>query len=98
MISLSPTAILKKITGRGGFAFPRLNQEEILALGALILCAAFAGIMTWDGFLFYRAIIQKRAPSPPPSEKELSFAGRLDDALKILDRRKKNFEEKLPPL
>lgn len=98
MISLSLTALLKKITGRGPFIFPRLHEEEILALGALFLCAAFAGIMAWDGYLFYHAVIRKRAPAAAPSEKELSFAGRLDEALKILDERKKNFEEKLPPL
>lgn len=95
-MNIFPIAFLKKIISGGAtMVHVSFDKERMLALGALALVAAFGTLMLWDGYLFYRAVTDKKLSAPRLVQKEISLNRTLDEALAILEERAKKFEEKI---
>lgn len=71
----------------------RISHEEWLLAGIMLLGFLLLGILMWDVYLFSRTLSQEQRAIPAPPPLIIVSSQDIDEALRILDERQKNFNE-----
>lgn len=92
MIASLFSPIKKLILLSGERQFLRFSRENFLILGIFLLILLMFSLLFWDGYLFYRVTVKKTDTQSINKEWQQPEHS-LDEVLKLLDKRRKKFDE-----